>query len=51
MLGIDLYENNIIINMKWYDYILKLILYDVTWMTSSAEAVAASVGVIFGVFD
>ena len=28
MLGIDLYENNKIINMEWYDYILKLILYD-----------------------
>ena len=28
MLGIDLYENNNIINMKWYNYILKLILYD-----------------------
>ena len=25
-LGIDLYENNKIINMEWYDYILKLIL-------------------------
>ena len=28
MLGTDLYENNKIINMEWYDYILKLILYD-----------------------
>ena len=28
MLGIGLYENNKIINMEWYDYILKLILYD-----------------------
>ena len=28
MLGIDLYENNKIINMELYDYILKLILYD-----------------------
>ena len=28
MLGIDLYENNKIINMERYDYILKLILYD-----------------------
>ena len=28
MLGIDLYENNNIINMEWYNYILKLILYD-----------------------
>ena len=28
MLGIDLYENNKIINMEWYEYILKLILYD-----------------------
>ena len=28
MLGIDLYENNKIINMEWYEYILKLILND-----------------------
>ena len=28
MLGIDLYENNNIINMEGYNYILKLILYD-----------------------
>ena len=28
VLGIDLHENNKIINMDWYDYILKLILYD-----------------------
>ena len=29
VLGIDLNENNNIINMKWYNYIfLKLILYD-----------------------
>ena len=28
MLGIDLYENNKIIKMEWYEYILKLILYD-----------------------
>ena len=27
MLGIDLDDNNII-NMKWYNYISKLILYD-----------------------
>ena len=35
MLGIDLYKNNNIINMKCHNYILKLILYDINFYVKS----------------